>query len=328
MLRQTNYPTSAFLAVTLLCNSRCVMCDIWKHKDIDFLPLDVYRKLPASLKMIDVTGGEPFLRPDLPDLVKVLRETCPHARILITTNGLLNGKIQKELPKIIAYDPKIAIRISLDGIGKTHDLSRQIPQAYEKVIQTIFFAKKCNVRDLGIIYTLMKSNQSQFKEVYQFSKKNNLQFSLNIVHDSAVYFGKEKISLRPNPRELECDFTYLFKEQINSINPKDWAKAWFNRKSYEYLQTQHRPLPCGAGENFFYMDPSANIYMCHLRNLPIGNLLQSSFKDIWMSNAKIQLLNKTRHCHNCWMMCTTKDNIRKHPLQILLETMQMSLLTK
>ena len=57
-------PTSASLAVTLRCNSRCVICDIWKRKNRQELSPVIYKKLPQGLKNIDITGGEPFLRND------------------------------------------------------------------------------------------------------------------------------------------------------------------------------------------------------------------------------------------------------------------------
>src|SRR5512143_799577 len=105
-------PTSAFIAVTLLCNSRCIHCDIWKNKGMDFLPVEIYRKLPASLEMVDITCGEPFLRDDLPEVVRAIREICPKARIRITTNGFLPQKIRKHIGAILKADPKIAFRMS------------------------------------------------------------------------------------------------------------------------------------------------------------------------------------------------------------------------
>ncbi|MCL4200798.1 4Fe-4S cluster-binding domain-containing protein, partial [Patescibacteria group bacterium] len=82
---QHQLPKSAFISVTLLCNSRCIHCDIWKNRGLDFLPVSIYKKLPTSLEMVDITGGEPFLRNDIPEIVRIIRKRCPKARILITT---------------------------------------------------------------------------------------------------------------------------------------------------------------------------------------------------------------------------------------------------
>lgn len=318
MQKQTSstMPSSAFIAVTMLCNSRCIHCDIWKNKGLDFLPVDIYRKLPDTLEMVDLTGGEPFLRNDIPEIVEAVRQTCPKARILITTNGFLPAKIKKYAAAIVTHDPNIAFRLSLDGWGKTHERVRGIPNAFEKVMETISILKSAGVRDIGLTFTLMKINQHELKTVYDYCRKEQLSFSLNVVHDSPIYFGTGKTSLQPKPKEVKKDFEYLFSQQMKSINPKDWGKAWFNRYSYEYMLHHKRPLPCGAGENFFYMDPFANVFMCQIKNWPIGNLQKQSFEQIWYSKPKQKFLGPAHACNDCWIVCTAKDAIKKNKLRV------------
>lgn len=309
-------PTSAFISVTMLCNSRCIHCDIWKNKGMDFLPVELYRKLPSSLKMVDITGGEPFLRNDIPQIVSIVRETCPKARILITTNGFLPEKIQKYIGDIVSADPNIAFRLSLDGWGKTHEKVRGIPKAFDKVMKTIVILQDAGVKDLGLTFTLMDVNKHELRRVYDYCRDHHLSFTLNVVHDSPIYFGTGKMSLQPKPAAVKKDFEYLFREQTKRLSPKEWGKAWFNRYSYEYMVHHRRPLPCGAGENFFYMDPFANIFMCQIKNWPIGNLQKQNFEQIWYSKPKKQFLPAAAACHDCWIVCTAKDAIKKNKLKV------------
>ncbi len=315
--RRPAVPKSAFLAVTLLCNSRCVMCDIWKNKGMDFLSPEIFRKLPSSLEMIDITGGEPFLRPDIPELVSSLRQTCPKARILITTHGFMTDKIEGQLQALLNGDPEIAFRLSLDGLGKVHEEIRQIPQAFEKVLATLTLLQKSGVKDLGIIFTLMKQNRHQLREVYQFCKERGVSFTLNAVHDSSVYFGEGKQGMNADPQSVKSDFDFIFWEQMKTFRPKNWAKAWFNQNLLRYLQTHRRAIACGAGDDFFYMDSHANIFMCQYKNWPIGNLVQSSFEDIWNSPAQMKFSPQARQCHDCWAICTVKDSIKRNKAAVL-----------
>ena len=292
------------------------MCDIWKNRGMDFTPLDVYKKLPSSLEMVDLTGGEPFLRPDMASVVSAVRKACPKARILITTNGFLHHSIEKQIDSILLADPKIAFRLSMDGGKQMHEKVRRVPDAYGKVIHTISVLQKKGVVDIGIIYTLMKQNKHELKDVYRYTQKQHINFSLNVVHDSPVYFGKEKTQLRPRAEEVKDHFDWLFRQQIQSVQPKQWAKAWFNKQSYYYMMTHRRPLPCGAGENFFYMDPFANIYMCHLKNWPIGNLRKQTFTEIWRGKPKSGFLPRAKACQDCWIVCTAKDAIKQHKLTV------------
>src|SRR3989338_2077614 len=87
--RHTARPKDAVIAVTYLCNSRCTMCDFWKETRRPTVVLDDFRKLPATLRDINGSGGEPFLHPQIVEIVRVLHDTCPKARITISTNGFL-----------------------------------------------------------------------------------------------------------------------------------------------------------------------------------------------------------------------------------------------
>jgi radical SAM protein with 4Fe4S-binding SPASM domain len=284
---------------------------------MDFLPVSVYKKLPPSLEMVDITGGEPFLRPDIPQIVQTIRATCPKARILITTNGFLPIKIQKYISEILKADPAIAFRVSLDGWGDMHEKIRRVPKAFTLVQKTIYILKKAGVKDVGLTFTLMQINKQDLRTVFDYCRKEHLSFSLNTVHNSPIYYGTGKSSLQAKSADVKDDFNYIVRKQLLSLSPKSWTKAWFNHYSYYYMIHHRRPLPCGAGENFFYMDPFANIFMCQIKNWPIGNLRHQSFDHIWSSKPKSNFLSKAHHCNDCWIMSTAKDAIKQHKLKVM-----------
>lgn len=64
-------PTDASIILTYRCPMRCVMCNIWKNptKRTEELKAEDLRSLP-QLKFINLTGGEPFIREDLPEIVE------------------------------------------------------------------------------------------------------------------------------------------------------------------------------------------------------------------------------------------------------------------
>ncbi len=310
-------PKSAFIAVTLLCNSKCVMCDIWQNKGLDFLPLSVYEKLPSSLEMIDITGGEPFLRDDLPQIVRVLKKTCPKARLLITTHGFMTAKIKAQVGDILREDPRIAFRVSVDGIGKVHEEIRRIPQAFDKINETLEVLKTAGVKDLGIIFTLMKQNQDQMRDVYEFAQELGVDFTANAVHDSPVYFGEDKHQMAADPKAVEDDFGYIFWKMLSVPTPKRIAKSWFAGQLLEYMRKPVRPLACGAGEYFFYMDSKANIYLCNFKSWVAGNIQEVSFEEVWNSALKMKHLESARKCQDCWSVCTVKDAVKAQPWKAL-----------
>ena len=58
------------IIVTYRCNAQCNMCDVWKSPSMqgEEISFDVIEKLPEMF-FTNVTGGEPFVRQDFPDVV-------------------------------------------------------------------------------------------------------------------------------------------------------------------------------------------------------------------------------------------------------------------
>ena len=87
------YPTDAIIALTYRCDARCEMCNIWQLKPQEFLSIDDYAKVPSSLRDINVSGGEAFMRSDVVDIVKVIHAKCNNPRIVVSTNGFRTTQI-------------------------------------------------------------------------------------------------------------------------------------------------------------------------------------------------------------------------------------------
>lgn len=78
--------------VTYRCNARCTMCNRYKapSKPEEEISLETIRKLPP-MYFTNITGGEPFIRTDLKDIVRELRKKSD--RIVISTNGFFTDRI-------------------------------------------------------------------------------------------------------------------------------------------------------------------------------------------------------------------------------------------
>jgi len=309
-------PEGAIISITSQCNSKCLACDIWKKKGL-FIKPKIVKKLPQRLRDIDLTGGEPFLHPNLVEIVRILKNTCPKARILITTNGLLPEKIKKIMPALLRIDKNLAVRVSLDGMGEVHDKMRGINGAFKKAIESLKFLRQSGTKDLGIIFTLTRINKDEVKKILNFCREEKLNFSLNLVYDSPIYFGKGHLKLRPRQKIIEEKLQQTTNFFLPSFNPKNWAKAWFYQKLTDYSRTGKRPLKCGAGENFFYLSPRGKVYLCYLKDWLIGDLNRQLFREIWQGKKKREFLKMAQKCHDCWMICTVKEQINKNKMKII-----------
>ena len=316
-------PKEAIIAVTLQCNSRCLMCKIWQNRTKNEISPKIFFKLPPSLEEINITGGEPFLRNDLPIIIKNIRKTCPKARLLINTNGYLVSQINKLAPLIFKSDPQIAIRVSLDGTKKIHDKIRNLPNYFEKAIKSLSLFRKIGIKDLGISFTLIDINKSYLLKMYSFCKKNNYDFSLTIATDSPIYFGKNKMLMRPKANSrLNSIFLKLRNNLYRSTKIKNWIRAWFTYELFNYMQTSKRKLSCTAGSDFFYMDSYANIYTCNIKPWKIGNLIKQNCKQIFYKNVYYnRTCSNVLRCNDCWMICSARTSMKNNIVKIIIEVL-------
>jgi MoaA/NifB/PqqE/SkfB family radical SAM enzyme len=318
MPQKIKLPIDAVIAVTYRCNSRCVMCNIWQIKDYPEMSLGAYKKLPSSLREINISGGEPFLRHDLPELIKIVKDACPKARIIISTNGFLVDRIKQMLPKIKTIDPKIGVNFSIDGIGETHEAIRRIPGGWKKDIQSIQFCKELGIKNLGLAFTMTNENYLHARHVYNFCQKNKLKFSMAVAQSSDFYFGGANYKTKIKPNEVKREFDYLINEMLKGIKPKDWARAYFINGLYDIATGKKPPLPSGAGEDFFYLDPKGDVYPSVADKLIMGNINDNEkFSDLWRSKQAQKARDDLKgYESDYWFVCTARPAMKRNPLKV------------
>jgi len=294
------------------------MCDIWKIKDIRELGLEYYKKLPPSLLDINVSGGEPFLRQDIVELVKTLHEACPKARIVISTNGYLTDLIKDKMREILKFAPDAGVGISIDGIGEMHDKIRGIPGGFNLSIKTVkTLREELGMKNLRLAFTISKQNVEHLCKVYDLSRELGVEFTLALAQSSEFFFGGKQVEEAPDDKILKEQFDYLIGKELRSWKPKRWVRAYFAKTLFDFARTGKQALPSKAGTDFFFLDPFGNVYPSVIHNSIMGNLEQNSFPEIWDSPAADSARDKVaKASQDAWMICTARSAIKRHPLKV------------
>ena len=132
-------PVSINLEVTKRCNATCDFCDYWKTKKETVI--DDYGPIVKRIDpmMITITGGEPMLRPNLPEIIRNIKKAVPVSYIAMITNGsLMTIEKAREL-----YDAGLRqLTFSVDFIDDRHDKSRGIPGLWKHLSELIPNLKK------------------------------------------------------------------------------------------------------------------------------------------------------------------------------------------
>lgn len=294
------------LAVTYRCNSRCRMCDIWQKTDFSGeLKLEDYYSLPRDLRSINITGGEPFLKKDLVDIIRVISERCPRAYIIISSNGFATNLISARMAEIKKHTSRVGVVFSIDGIGEEHDKVRGIEGGYEKVLKSVGVMREMGI-NVKIAFTLGDYNYDQLPEVYKLSKNLGVEMSLATVHSASEYFAPDN-SIKKT-QELLNRLDWLIRQELSGWNPKKWARAYFTYGAKVFVGTGTRILPDYSGESSIFVNPTGVVYPSDISSTKIGKLSSDSFE-----YNKVDLPDYEKS----WMICTARQAIRKHYIRVI-----------
>lgn len=310
-------PTDMCIIVTYRCPMQCQMCDIWKNptqKDKEITLAEI-EKLP-SVKFINITGGEPFVREDLEDIIEIAFHKSP--RVVISTSGWFEERIIK----IAKRFPNIGIRISIEGLSQKNDELRGRQGGFDKGLRTLLRLKEIGVKDIGFGITVSNHNSADMLSLYQLSKSLGLEFATATFHNS-YYFHKEDNYII-NKKEVCKNFETLIEWQLREKHPKSWFRAYFNMGLINYIQDRPRLLPCEAGLVNFFVDPYGEIYPCNgleekFWKESMGSIRKTdSFEEIWNSEQAKKVRQKVHNCpKHCWMVGTASPVMKKYISQPL-----------
>lgn len=302
-------PTEAFCAVTYRCNCRCTICDVWQKEPSYEVEPSFFYRLPPTLRLVNLTGGEPFMRKDLPEIAEAISDRCPDARLHLSTNGLLTSRIVDDTRRILKINCRTGVRVSLDGLGEVHDRIRGVPGAFEKAMATVKALRDAGVRDLGVAFTLTAGNEEQLVPVYHLARSMGLDFSTAVVHSSAHFFG-EKGTAAPDADLGTRMLRQLQRLQLSGWSVKQWLRAYFTDGQIDYLNDKPRKIRCGAGREFFFLDPGGNVYPCPVLDRPFGSLTDDTLEGLVRRNPAI--ISQVDRCRlHCWMICTVRPIMRR-----------------
>ena len=139
--------------VTYRCNARCSMCNRYKapSKPEEEISIETIKKLP-KMYFTNITGGEPFIRTDLKDIVRELYKKSD--RIVISTNGFFTDRIVDLCKEF----PQIGIRISIEGLEQTNNEIRGLQNGYQRGYGTLKKLREMGMKDVGFGMTVQDKN--------------------------------------------------------------------------------------------------------------------------------------------------------------------------
>ncbi|PJE70154.1 hypothetical protein COU97_01160 [Candidatus Shapirobacteria bacterium CG10_big_fil_rev_8_21_14_0_10_48_15] len=330
--------------VTNRCNARCKHCFYWQDlqaNNASELTLGEIKKIIASLKhrlsTVLLTGGEPFLRQDLASICRAFYDLNQTKKINIPTNGLEPQLIDQTAQKITRCKGLfLNVVVSLDGLGKNHDLIRGVPGAFEKVITTVRRLKKLEKQrpnfKVGIQTVVSSRNYKEIGQLAHFVQSEfNITPGFQFIRGShsGVYslnpavsadFNPPDKSFRlPSPERLR-QVNRLINTQIQTGQNQLLARIDQVKRGYllQIMKQKKRLFPCLAGKIDGVIYPSGEVALCEYTT-SFANLKNFAFdfERLWNSPEANQRRAQTTHCA-CTHPCNVVNSMR-YDLKTLLK---------
>ena len=294
--------------VTYRCNARCNMCNRYKapSKPEEEITVETIRKLP-EMYFTNITGGEPFIREDLKDIVRELYKK--NDRIVISTNGFFTDRIVDLCKEF----PQVGIRISIEGLEQTNNEIRGLDDGFNKGYTTLKTLVEMGMKDVGFGMTVQDKNAADLVPLYEISDKLNMEFATASLHNS-FYFVESNNIIRDRLMVAE-NFEKLINRLLESNSPKKWFRAYFNHGLINYIFSQKRLLPCDMSFDTFFIDPYGDVMPCNgtKEKEVMGNLKEQEWDELWNSEKAELVRKKVRCCdRNCWMIGSVSPAMHKY----------------
>lgn len=284
------------------------MCNRYKapSRPDEEISLETIKKLPP-MYFTNITGGEPFIREDLRDIVAELRKKSD--RIVISTNGFFTDRIIALCKEF----PDVGIRISIEGLEQTNNEIRGLPDGFNRGYTTLKKLRQMGLKDVGFGMTVQDRNAADLVPLYDLSNELDMEFATASLHNS-FYFVEAKNIIKNRPMVAE-NFEKLINELLNSNSPKKWFRAYFNHGLINYIYGQKRLLPCDMSFDTFFIDPYGDVMPCNgtKDKEVMGNLNEQSWDELWNSEQAEKVRNVVRHCdRDCWMIGSVSPAMHKY----------------
>lgn len=190
------------LSISDICNFKCGYClpdgyKIDKSDNRTFINIDEIRRLAKALSELGVskirlTGGEPTIRKDFFEIVKIIKKNSGIKKTVITTNGYKLDKIANDIKKS-GLD---GINISIDSLDPKTFKKITGHDRLEEILKGIKNLQKLNFRNIKINAVLLKGindSEKDFDSWAEFIKNNEIDFryiELMQTGDNLDYFNK------------------------------------------------------------------------------------------------------------------------------------------
>jgi MoaA/NifB/PqqE/SkfB family radical SAM enzyme len=321
-------PITLTFSVTSACQSKCKTCNIGlkylenPERKKDDLSLEEIEKIFKSIGQIyffNISGGEPFLRDDLPEMIELACKYLKPRIFHTPTNAILSKKIRdltiKSLEIIKAYDPNVpfTVKPSIDGVGDLHDEIRGVKGNFKQLEKTISYLKEVEKEypsfhlELGTV--ISNFNIDHLSEIEDYVHSQGVQSYRNEIAEQRTEFFNLRDNITPDADTYERLIKgFAAKIRKNLATKRSLARTTealrlvYYELVVEILREKKQVIPCFAGVSNVHINYNGEVWPCCVLGYsqPLGSLRADGydFQKVWYS-AQANAVRKYIKDGNC-----------------------------
>ena len=329
-LRRPAGPTRAVVALTRRCDLRCRFCHTWQLEPGQEMTADEVGRLcqgMPGLTWLDLTGGEPFLRPDIEDVFARVLEQTPRLSVLhFPTNGSFADRAIACARLARRWRPEVSllITVSIDGPPALHDALRGRDGSYRAALHAFEALRRVEGVQAYIGTTVGPDNVDALGELERALADDVRDWSPGLWHwnlgqVSSHFFGNEADDVALPPARAAA----LVREQLARRWPPrgavDLMELGFLAVLPGWLEGHSTGLTCPALHSTCFVSADAQLYPCHVWDRALADLREVDFdvERAWASDevARARCGVKRLDCGDCFTPCEAYPRLAASPVR-------------
>jgi sulfatase maturation enzyme AslB (radical SAM superfamily) len=313
-------PTVLIYNCTWVCDAQCEMCNNWKHgdrkSDMTLAQLEPAMQHPfwGAIENLNISGGEPTTRNDLPQMVEMFYRHLPRMRkIGINTTGLTPHRAIPMLTRIVKFcaehDLLVSVRVSLDGIGDIHDQVRHVKRGFDKACETITAMQALSDEysnfQFGIAATIFATNIDDAQNILTWARAKKLDVVFNMLRFTDAMLNNKELEEKIGFHEREEEFMRkFFLDRVQEESVLSGQAFLYLHYADMIANGYKRTMPCPFRTQGLLLNPYGDLHYCENSNA-IGNVLTTPAEELYF---KAENLAHREHvkdtiCPTCLSPC-------------------------
>jgi MoaA/NifB/PqqE/SkfB family radical SAM enzyme len=262
-----------------------------------------FKNLGHSCRFATISGGEPFLRRDLPQILRSLSEYCDPEYLAIPTNGLMPRLTYATLRDMLAWWPEnreVHLNVSVDHVNGMHDEIRGVKDAFSKAVETVALASKlksshpCLKLSVHTVVSAYNAHLHPLKHIISYFSNHNhsVDYFISEVAEQRRELGTFNTSVTPTAENYAEAVRPLLSAPAKSVKEK--IRKLYYADTVAYLLSPHQTVPCAALRASAHITAWGDVVSCCIRWLQEGNIgnlrtVGYDLKKLWNTDRAKQL---------------------------------------